>query len=78
MTPEEKNELWRIKDILKDEIIEQLVNDTYKWSIPKKVEIAKGMTNKKRVVYMYSLQDRMVIGAIYRAVTLKNIDMALS
>lgn len=75
MTPEEKNELWRIKDILKDEIIEQLVNDTYKWSIPKKVEIAKGMTNKKRVVYMYSLQDRMVIGAIYRAVTMYHIEL---
>ena len=75
MTPAEKNELWRIKDILKDEIIEQLANDTYKWSIPKKVEIAKGMTNKKRVIYVYSLQDRMVIGAIYRAVTMYHIEL---
>lgn len=41
MTPAEKNELWRIKDILKDEIIEQLANDTYKWSIPKRLRLQR-------------------------------------
>lgn len=38
----------------------------YKWSIPKKLKLSKMGTKRKRIVYMYSLQDRYLLGVLYR------------
>lgn len=48
-------------------IVNKLYDGTYSWSTPKKLEIGKSGTTKKRVVYMYSLKDRFVLGVLYRA-----------
>lgn len=49
----------------KEEIVEQLLNGTYEWSIPRKVEIRKIGTSKKRTVYIYDTKDRLVLGMLY-------------
>lgn len=67
MSKEDKELMWKIKEIYKYGLIDEIMNGTYKWSIPKKVEIAKSETNKKRVVYMYDIKDRFILGALYRA-----------
>ena len=67
ITAEMRNELWKYKELHKDEIVEQIINGSYEWSIPRKVEIAKHESNKKRVVYIYELKDRLVLGVLYRA-----------
>lgn len=45
----------------------QVCNGTYAWSTPEKLLLSKVGTTKKRVVYMYSMQDRFVLGVLYRA-----------
>ena len=69
LTKEDRDELWRIKTICKDDIISNIVNGTYRWSMPRKAEIAKHDSTKKRVVYIYSLKDRYVQGVMYRAIS---------
>lgn len=51
----------------REKIIDELLNGVYSWSIPQKVEIAKDGTKKKRVVYVYSIKDRFVLGVLYRS-----------
>lgn len=68
---EEKNlngfdSLYAIKEA-KELVVDQLMGGTYKWSTPKKVEIAKVGTTKKRVVYIYSEKDRYILGVLNRA-----------
>lgn len=63
----DKDLLWVAKEIERQNIIDELFNGTYEWSTPRKVEIAKHQTNKKRIVYVYSFKDRYVIGVLYRA-----------
>ena len=50
----------------KDEFIEQVKNSSYEWSTPRKVLLNKTGTTKKRVVYMYNIRDRFVLGVLYR------------
>lgn len=50
----------------REAIISDIRNKKYTWSIPDKLRINKGRTNKKRIVYMYSLQDRYLLGVLYR------------
>ncbi len=50
----------------RDSIIERIIHGEYKWSIPKKLEISKHESNKKRVVYVYEIGDRLVLGVMYR------------
>lgn len=64
---DDKELLWRIKEVYKLDIIDSIMSGNYKWSIPKKVEIAKSNTNKKRVVYIYNIKDRYIISVLYRA-----------
>lgn len=64
---QDKNELWRLKEIYRDDIINELISGSYEWSIPRKVEIAKHDSNKKRTVYIHSLKDKYVLGVLYRA-----------
>ena len=52
-----------------NELIEQIMNGTYIWSVANKICINKSGTTKKRVVYLYSIQDRLVLGVLYRALS---------
>lgn len=46
-----------------------MCNGTYNWSIPEKIEIAKAGSKKKRIVYKYNVEDRYILGVIYRALS---------
>jgi hypothetical protein len=69
MSPEDKNLLWKLKEVYKKSIIDEVMSGTYQWSVPQKLEIAKHESNKKRVVYMYNTKDRFVLGIMYRAIS---------
>ena len=71
---EDKDLLWKLKEIYKTDIINELMSGTYEWSIPRKVEIAKSESKKKRVVYIYNTRDRYVLGVLYRAVSARFLD----
>ena len=66
---EDKDIIWKIKEIYYSDIIDELMSGNYEWSIPRKVEIAKSESKKKRVVYIYNTKDRFVLGVLYRAVS---------
>ena len=66
---EDKDLIWKLKEIYKDDIIDQLMTGTYNWSIPRKAEIAKSESKKKRIVYIYNMQDRYILGVLYRAIS---------
>lgn len=66
---ENKDLIWKLKEIYKNDIINELMYGKYEWGIPRKVEIAKAETRKKRVVYMYDIKDRYVLGVLYRAIS---------
>ena len=55
--------------LYKEQIIDSLLDGSYEWSIPKKVKIAKEGSKKKRIVYIYSIKDRYVLGVLYRALS---------
>lgn len=65
VTPEEKAELSECYAIDREDIIKDIITGNYIWSIPRKVELRKSGTTKKRVVYIYSIKDRLVLGALY-------------
>lgn len=52
--------------IEKEKTAKKLINGTYEWSIPEKLELAKSGTTKKRIVYMYNETDRYILGVLYR------------
>ena len=63
------DEMWKAKELFSSTIINELMTGTYEWSIPRKVEIAKAGSKKKRVVYIYNIKDRYILGVLYRAVS---------
>ena len=63
------DEMWKAKELFSSTIINELMTGTYEWSIPRKVEIAKDGSKKKRVVYIYNIKDRYILGVLYRAVS---------
>ena len=63
------NRLYVIKDIHREEIVDFIMSGEYEWGIPEKIEISKSGTNKKRVVYIYPIEDRYVLGVLYRALS---------
>lgn len=65
----DKDLLWRLKEIYRNDIVDEFMSGTYKWSTPRKVEIAKSESKKKRVVYIYSIKDRYILGVLYRAIS---------
>lgn len=75
MSKDDKDLLWKIKEIERKDIINQLVSGKYDWSIPRKVEIAKSENKKKRVVYLYNIKDRYILGVLYRAVSKRYKDL---
>lgn len=66
LSDEDKSLLWKLKEIYKEDIVQEIENGTYIWGIPRRVEIAKHDSNKKRIVYIYPLKDRFVQGVLYR------------
>ena len=66
---EDKDTLWKLKEIYKNDIVEELMSGEYEWSTPRKVEIAKSASKKKRVVYIYNVKDRYILGVLYRAIS---------
>ena len=69
ISQDDKDKIWKIKEIYKYDIVDEIINGTYEWSIPEKREIAKAGTKKKRVVYIYNIEDRYILGALYRALS---------
>ena len=66
---EDKDLIWKLKEIYRDSIVDDLISGVYNWSIPRRVEIAKSESNKKRIVYIYSIKDRYILGVLYRAIS---------
>ena len=66
---EDKDLLWKLKEIYKNDVVNELMSGEYNWSIPRKVEIAKSESKKKRTVYIYSIKDRYILGVLYRAIS---------
>lgn len=66
---EDKELLWKLKEIYYGQIVNEIMSGTYKWSIPKKVAIAKAESKKKRIVYIYNIKDRYILGVMYRAIS---------
>ena len=66
---EDKDLLWATKEIYRENIVNDIISGVYEWSTPRKVEIAKSESKKKRVVYLYSIKDRYILGVLYRAVS---------
>lgn len=69
LSQEDKDLLWTLMYIYKYDIVDSLLDGSYEWSIPKKVFIAKDGTKKKRIVYIYNIKDRYVLGVLYRALS---------
>lgn len=65
----DKDVIWFVREVDSDSIAESLISGDYDWSIPEKVLIAKSGTNRKRTVYKYSIQDRLILGVLYRALS---------
>lgn len=59
--------LYTVREIGRDNYIDEILNGTYEWSIPRKLLLAKAGSTKKRTVYMYNLIDRYLLGVLYRA-----------
>lgn len=74
ISQDDKDKIWKIKEIYKYGIVDEIINGTYEWSIPEKREIAKAGTKKKRVVYIYNIEDRYILGALYRALSFMHRD----
>ena len=74
ISKEEKDLLWKLKEIYNQDIINELMSGEYEWEIPVKTEIAKSESKKKRVVYIYTIRDRYVLGVLYRAVSARYKD----
>lgn len=66
ISDKEKEELSAYYNVGRENLISDLINGDYKWSIPKKVELRKSGTTKKRVVYIYNIKDRLVLGMLYQ------------
>lgn len=50
----------------KEDFLRELDTHSYNWSIPTKVYLNKLGTKKKRIVYIYSIKDRYILGVLYR------------
>ena len=61
--------LYDYCNLYRKELVDKLLEGTYEWSIPRKVGIAKEGTKKKRIVYIYSMGDRYLLGVLYRAIS---------
>ena len=49
----------------RDMIADKLLNGTYEWTVPRRIALRKTGTSKKRIVYIYDIVDRLVMGVLY-------------
>lgn len=63
------NYLQQAIEFDKDSIVDKIWSGTYEWQIPRKVKLKKHGTKKFRVVYIYSIIDRLVLGVLYQALS---------
>lgn len=66
---EERNELWKIVNIYREDLVNDFMSGQIDWGIPDKIAIAKNGSKKKRIVYKYGLDMRFFLGVLYRAVS---------
>lgn len=69
VSDEDMSNLWAIKEAYRYDIINKLMSGEYEWELPRRVEIAKSGSSNKRVVYVYSLKERYILGVLYRAIS---------
>lgn len=62
----DKEELQEEYEFNRDDIADRLWDGSYEWQIPRKVLIKKHGQSKHRVVYIYSIVDRLVLGMLYQ------------
>ena len=65
ISKEEKQELSEAFTFDRNELIEKIMSNSYGWSVPRRVELRKTGTTKKRIVYIYSVIDRLMLGVLY-------------
>lgn len=59
-------ELSQAFELDRQELANKIWSGTYVWSVPRKVKIKKHGVNKFRIVYIYSIVDRLILGMIYQ------------
>ena len=62
----DKEELAELYEFKRDSIVNSLWSGEYEWSIPRKVLIKKNGQKKYRIVYIYSIKDRLILGVLYQ------------
>lgn len=66
ITNEEIDDYFRIKELKRNQLVQDFLNGTIDWGIPRKLRLAKANTTKKRIVYLYSKPIRLLLGVVYR------------
>lgn len=69
LSDSDKYELSRCYAIEMESLMERVASGEYEWSIPRKVKIKKTGTKKFRVVYIYSITDRLILGVLYNVLS---------
>ncbi|MBN2663256.1 MAG: hypothetical protein JXR68_06370 [Bacteroidales bacterium] len=73
--PRQRRKIKEYANILSNnlhlEIAKSLINNTYIFSIPKKVEINKIETKKKKIIYLFNYQDDFLLKVINKILTQK-------
>lgn len=67
---ETEAKLFAVKEYKRQELVDKFCNGEIIWGIPRKLQIAKSGTNKKRVVYLYDLDIRLLLGVLYEVFSL--------
>lgn len=62
----DKEELAELYEFERDSIVNSLWSGEYEWQIPRKVLIKKNEQKKYRIVYIYSIKDRLILGVLYQ------------
>ena len=50
----------------KDELLDRVKSREFEWGVPRKIRITKTGTSKKRIVYLFDLEQRILLGVLYR------------
>lgn len=69
ISAENKYKLAKCYTLYRDKIVDQLITGEYTWSIPRKVQIRKSETNRYRTVYIYDIEDRLILGVLYHVLS---------
>lgn len=73
--PRQRSKIKEYTNILSNnfhlEIAQSLINKTYNFSLPKKVEINKIETKRKKIIYLFNYQDDFLLKVINKILTQK-------